>query len=325
MRDLNDLSLYVAVVANGGVSAAARALGLPKSRISRRVAALERELGLTLVDRSTRRLAVTEAGQDVYNKARAVLSETEAIEDVVAKIRAEPQGLVRISCPLGVDRLLGAALPAFLARYPRLRVQVLISNRRVDLIEEGVDVAVRVRERLDTDAELQVRTIGRSGLAPVASPGFLETHGQPASPADLVGFPTIGQSDLPGQDHWTLVSSAGERAEVTLEPRLAAGSLQIRRDAAIAGLGIALLPEFVALDLIAQGRLVRVLPDWVLPQGVVHLVFTSRRGLLPSVRAVIDFAAEALQMRSSAWSSIVRPGPDEAAATGSSRRPGVAE
>ena len=141
VRDLNDLKFYAAVVANGGFSAASRALAIPKSRISRRVAALEGQLGVRLLERSSRRFSVTEVGQDVYRHARAALSEAEAIEDVAARLKAEPHGLVRLSCPLGADRILATELSRFLARYPRLRVQVIVSNRRVDLIEEGVDVA----------------------------------------------------------------------------------------------------------------------------------------------------------------------------------------
>src|SRR5579864_6114796 len=125
MRDLNDLNFFVAVAANGGFSAAARALGVPKSRLSRRVAALEQQLGVRLVERSTRRFKVTEVGHDVYRHARAALSKAEAIEEVVSRLKAEPQGLVRISCPVGVDRSLSSCLPYFLTRHPRLRVQVI--------------------------------------------------------------------------------------------------------------------------------------------------------------------------------------------------------
>src|SRR5579862_7619316 len=147
MRDLNDLGLYAAVVTHGGFSAAARALGTPKSRLSRRVAALEAQLGVRLVERSTRRFSVTDTGQDVYRHARAALAEAEAIEEVAMRLKAEPQGLVRVSCPQGADRIMATALPDFLRQHPRLRVQVLVSNRRVDLIEEGIDVAIRVRDK----------------------------------------------------------------------------------------------------------------------------------------------------------------------------------
>jgi DNA-binding transcriptional LysR family regulator len=304
MRDLNDLGFFAAVVANGGFSAAARALGAPKSKVSRRVAALEQSLGVRLVERSTRRFKVTDVGQDVYRHARAALSEAEAIDEVVSKIRAEPQGLVRISCPLGIDRLLAARLPGFLEQHPRLRVQIIVSNRRVDLIEEGVDVAIRVRETLDTDADLQVRILGHSSGVLVASPDFVARYGQPKSPDQIPRFPTLSHTDRPGLDRWVLTNAAGERAEIAHEPRLSASAFSMLRQAAMDGLGIALLPEYAGQGPIDGGGLVRILPDWSFPQGILHLVFTSRRGLLPGVRAMIDFIAEALHPRTPGWETV---------------------
>ena len=305
MRDLNDLGFFAAVVSNGGFSAAARSLNAPKSRVSRRVAALERRLGVRLVERSTRRFKVTEVGQDVYRHARAAMAEADAIEDVVSRVQAEPQGLVRISCPVGIDRLLAAALPAFLARYPKLRVQVLVSNRRVDLIDEGVDVAVRIRERMDTDADLLGRVIARTSAVLVASPSFVAEHGAPERPEDIPKFPTMSHSDRPGVERWVLVSTNGERVEVDHEPRVSASAFPVIRQAAVAGLGLSFLPEYAFREMAEGGQLVRILPDWAFSQGVLHLVFTSRRGLLPGVRAVIDFAAEVLNPRSPGWEMIV--------------------
>ena len=301
MRDLNDLNFFAAVVANGGFSAAARALGSPKSRISRRVAALEAQLGVRLIERSTRRFKVTEVGQDVYQHARAALAEAEAIEEVVQRLKAEPQGLVRISCPLDIDRLLGAALPGFLARHPRLRVQVIVSNRRIDLIEESVDIAIRVREKLDTDAELQVKMISRSGGMMVASPGIVAAYPEPATPADVAALPTLGHTDRQGLDRWRVVNAAGEEAEIVHEPRLSASTFPILRQAAIDGMGVALLPEYACREPLQQGQLVRILPGWAAREGMLHMVFTSRRGLLPGVRALIDFVAEVLHPRSPVW------------------------
>jgi DNA-binding transcriptional LysR family regulator len=301
MRDLNDLNFFAAVVANGGFSAAARALSAPKSRISRRVAALESQLGVRLIERSTRRFKVTEVGAEVYRHARAALSEAEAIEEVTTRLKAEPQGLVRISCPLDVDRLLATALPGFLARHPRLRVQVIVTNRRIDLIDEGVDIAIRVRDRLDTDADLQVKMISRAGQVLTASPRFIAEHGQPLAPAEIPDFPTIAHADRPGLETWTLTKETGEAVEVAHEPRLSASSFSLLRQAAIEGVGIALLPEYTCRDPLESGALVRILPEWEVPSGILHLVFTSRRGQLPGVRAVIEFAAEVLHPRSPAW------------------------
>jgi len=301
MRDLNDLGFYAAVVANGGFSAAGRALGVPKSRLSRRVAALEAQLGVRLVERSTRRFSVTVVGQDVYRHARAALAEAEAIEDITTRLKAEPQGLVRVSCPQGADRILAGALPAFLQQHPKLRAQVIVSNRRVDLIEEGVDVAIRVREKLDTDADLQVRIIGRTGRMLVAAPAFLDAKRRPANPAELAELPTLSQWERTGLDRWELVSDSGEEETVVHEPRLSASEFAILRQAAIDGLGVAFMPEYACREPLADGRLERVLPEWSGREGILHLVFTSRRGLLPGVRAVIDLLARVLDPQSVAW------------------------
>jgi DNA-binding transcriptional LysR family regulator len=301
MRDLNDLNFFAAVVANGGFSSAARALGVPKSRISRRVAALEDQLGVRLVERSTRRFKVTDVGRDVYGHARAALSEAEAIDEVVSRIKAEPQGLVRISCPIDVDRLLAPFWPAFLAQHPKLRIQVMVSNRRVDVIEEGFDLAIRIRNQLDTDADLQLKIVGRTGVVLAASPAFVAAHGQPESPADIPRFATLSHTDRPGLDRWILTNEAGEEVEVLHEPRMSATSFPILRQAAIGGVGIASLPDYACSAHFETGELVRILPDWEWRQGIVHIVFASRRGLLPGVRAVIDFVAERINPESPCW------------------------
>jgi len=171
----------------------------------------------------------------------------------------------------------------------------------VDLIEEGVDVAIRVRKKLDTDAELQVRIISRSSSRLVASPAFLERHGRPTTPADIAALPTLSQTERPGIDRWALVDETGAEEVVVHEPRLAATEFSILRQAAIDGLGIAFLAEYSCREPLADGRLQRVLPAWGGREGILHLVFTSRRGLLPGVRAVIDFLAAVLDPRSSAW------------------------
>jgi DNA-binding transcriptional LysR family regulator len=301
VADLNDLSLFAAVVSHGGFSAASRALQTPKSRLSRRVAALEAHLGVRLVERSTRRFKVTEVGQDVYRHARAAVAEAEAVEEAVSRLKAEPQGLVRISCPTGLDRLIAACLPHFLADKPKLRLQFIVTNRRVDIIEEGVDIAIRVRQQLDNDADLQVRIVSRSASVVVASPALVAAHGAPASPADLPRLPTLAHTDRVGSDRWVLRNDAGEEASVVHEPRLSASAFSILRQAALDNVGVALLPEYICREAMAGGALVRLLPDWEAPQGILHLVFASRRGLLPGVRASLDFLAETLKANSPAW------------------------
>ncbi|MDB5451636.1 MAG: LysR family transcriptional regulator [Caulobacteraceae bacterium] len=301
MRDLNDLSFFAAVATNGGFSAASRALNLPKSRISRRVAALEQQLGVRLIERSTRRFKITDVGQDVFRHARAALSEAEAIDEVVSRLKAEPQGLVRVACPSGVDRLLASCLPHFMAENPKLRLQFIVSNRRVDLIEEGVDIAIRIRDQLDTDAELQLKMISRTGSVLAASSAFVAAHGQPERPEDIPLFSTIALTDRIGPERWPLTNSAGQQVQVLHEPRLSASAFPMLWQAAIDGVGIALLPEHTCREPLKTGELVPILPDWHVGGGILHLVFTSRRGLLPGVRAAIDFISAALKPGSPAW------------------------
>ncbi|MDJ1158847.1 LysR family transcriptional regulator [Chelatococcus sp. SYSU_G07232] len=294
MPDLNDLSLFAAVVTHGGFAAAARALGLPKSTLSRRVARLEEDFGARLLQRSTRRFAVTEIGEDVYRHCRAMLAEAEAAAEAVERRRAEPCGLVRVSCPPGLAQgLIAPVLPRFMQAHPRVRVQLLISNRRVDLIEEGVDIALRVRDRLDTDADLVVRVLGRSRIMLVASPAYLDAHGRPEAVADLARHQTLSMNER-GSDVWTLIGPEGRTERLEHEPRLMCSDFDVLLGAALSGLGVALMPESVCAPALAEGRLEAVLPEWGGATGVAHLVFPSRRGLLPAVRVTIDFLVETL-------------------------------
>jgi DNA-binding transcriptional LysR family regulator len=295
MRDLNDLGFFAAVVKHESFSAAARALGVPKSRISRRIAVLEEQLGVRLLERSTRRVRVTEVGRDVYRHARAAMDEADAVDEVALRMRSNPQGLVRISCPLGAQRGLAAALPAFLAKHPLLRLQFLMTNRPVDLIGEGMDIAIRIRERLDTDGELQMKRIGISRRILVASKALLRKYGTPQNPEDLRRFPIIHATERLGPITWELAGPAGKTASVPVDPKVSAGDFPILLDAAIAGIGLALLPEIDCQDALSRKRLVRVLPGWSVGDGIIHLVFPSRRGMLPSVRATIDFLATTLK------------------------------
>jgi DNA-binding transcriptional LysR family regulator len=295
MRDLNDLFYFAAVVTHHGFAPASRALGVPKSNLSRRVARLEDRLGVRLIERSTRRFAVTEVGQEFYRHCQAVIAEADSAEEVAERRRSEPRGLVRASIPVEVARsALAEILPRFLEAYPLVRLQLTVTNRRIDLIEEGIDVAIRVRTRLDTDAALKMRVLGRERVLLVASPDFIGRHGAPTAPADLKALPTLYHDDGLGRAAWELTTADGRAETVELEPRLAASDFNPLLQAAIAGAGIAFLPAMLCKEALAARRLVHLLPEWSELQGIVHLVFTTRRGQLPAVGAFIDFLAENL-------------------------------
>lgn len=297
LSDLNDLRFFVEVVEHGGFSAAGRALGVPKSRLSNRVAKLEERLGVRLLQRTTRRFVVTDVGERFLAHCKAMIEQAEAARDVVEELRSEPCGWIRLSCPISLAPTVMAELvPEFLARYPKMQVRLLVSDRRVDLIGEAFDIAIRVRNVIDTDATLVLRTIGQSRVILVASPGFLEHHGTPRSPQELAPLPLLSMRELDGLQALDLAGPAGEREQVRMQPRLVCGSFPVLVNAAVRGIGVALVPDMTAAAAIARGELIEILPDWSMPEGIFHFVYPTRRGLLPGVRAMVDFLAERLRV-----------------------------
>ena len=295
LQDLNDLYFFAAVVEHGGFSAAGRALGVPKSRLSKRVAQLEERLGVRLLQRTTRRFVVTEVGERFYGHCRAVLEEAQAAQDAVDELRAEPRGVVRLSCPVSLSQtVLAYVLPDFLALYPKMQVRVISSDRRVDVIGEGYDLAIRVRSKLDTDANLVIRSFGQARTLLVASPTLLNRLGRPAKPAELAKLPGLSMREHEGAQIWGLVSATGQQVNVEMQARLITGDFALLLESARRGMGVTLLPDFVCAGAIIRGDLEVVLPDWSIPEGIMHFVYPSRRGMLPGVRALVDFLAERL-------------------------------
>lgn len=296
LPDLNDLYFFAAVVEHGGFSAASRALNVPKSRLSKRVSQLEEGLGVRLLQRTTRKFVVTEAGERFYRHCQAMLAEARAATEDVATLRGEPSGVVRVSCPvLLTQSLLAPMLPAFLSRHPQVQLRVFSSNRRIDVIGEGFDIAIRVRDKLDTDAELVARSFGPKRVVLVASPAFLAGHGEPRSPQDLSALPVLSSFEHEGEQNWELYDGNCAKTTVPVQPRLVCGEFRVLIDAAMQGIGIAWVPEQTCIEELRDGRLRVVLPDWGLPQGILHIVYPSRRGMLPAVRALVDFLAEAFE------------------------------
>ena len=291
--DLNDLQFFAVVVEHGGYAAAERALGIPKSRLSRRVSQLESDLGVRLLQRSTRKFAVTDIGQSVYRHAQSMLAEAQAARETVDRVSADPRGLIKVSSPVALAQdMLARLMPEFLAEYPLVRVQLHVSNRRVDLIPEGIDVALRVRTHLDDDGELVLRSFGQISELLVASPAYLRRRGRPSRPSDLGAHATLSMSEDEARQRWTLHGPDEAIERVDIHPILMTHDFPVLIAAARAGQGIALLPESICADAVRSGELEVVFPDWQLPQGICHAVFPSRRGLLPAVRVFIDFLAE---------------------------------
>ena len=287
--DLNDLAYFAEVVAHGGFAAAGRALHEPKSKLSRRIAGLEERLGLRLIERSSRRFRVTDTGKVFYERCRAMLAEAEQAEALVLQAQAEPHGRIRFSCPTGMLQAISGLISSFLANYPKVRLQLVATDRAVDIIEERIDLALRIRTTLTTDAALTMRSLGVSTRILVASP---QIASQVVAIEQLATLPTLSNSDDNDTLEWRMETDEGRTQTVRVEPRLGCADMAAVRDAAIAGLGVALLPDHICGDALIAGRLVRILPAWRGLQGLVHLVFTTRRGLPPAVRALIDHLAD---------------------------------
>lgn len=292
MRDLNDLYYYVQVVDHGGFAPAGRALGVPKSKLSRRIALLEERLGTRLIQRSTRHFAVTETGQTYYGHCKAMLVEAEAADEAVALTQAEPRGIVRVTCPVAMlDTRIADMVAAFMAAHPRVEIHLEDTNRRVDVVGEGIDVAIRVRPPPLEDSDLVMRVLADRGQCLVASPRLL-AGGVPKAPADLAGLPSMDLG-LPQHEHvWNLLGPDGAQAAVRHRPRLITRSMPALRAAAIAGVGVVQLPSMMMREQIKRGELVHVIPGWAPRREVIHAVFASRRGLLPAVRALLDYLAQ---------------------------------
>ncbi|MDB5768248.1 MAG: bacterial regulatory helix-turn-helix, lysR family protein [Collimonas fungivorans] len=296
--DLNDLYFFVQVVDRGGFTAAADALDIPKSRLSRRTAELEKVLGVRLLHRTSRRIALTEVGSQFYQHCVAMIIEAHAAEDVVQRTLVEPVGVMRFSAPEGmIDLILSDLLPRFMAMYPKVQVMTQITNRNVDLIEERIDVALRINSQALENSSLVQTNLCSTPWGLYASPSFIERAGQPQCPADLASLDALVFGMEEEAPTWRLLNQAGEQQAVTLKPRMRSDNIRLLKKAALAHMGVIALPRHACSEDLAQKSLQRVLPDWHPPSGQVRLVFPTRRGLVPAVRAYIEFLKAELPAR----------------------------
>lgn len=299
MQDLNDLYFFAQVVEHGGFAAASRATGVPKSKLSRRVALLEERLGVRLLQRSTRRFSVTEVGQVYYRHCLAMVAEADAAQETIDRTQTEPQGRVRVSCPVVLAQgPLTPIVSRFLANHPRVRIHVEATNRRVDVIEEGFDLAIRVRQPPLEDTDLIIKVLAQDSSVLVASPRLLDRLGRPQGPEDLDRFDSMDMTRSGGEHIWRLTGPNGAVYRAPFHPRLVTDELMMLRQAALDGLGVVQLPGFLVGGDIVRGTLEPILPEWGLQSGLVHAVFPSRRGLVTAVRLFIDFLASSFALRS---------------------------
>ncbi|MGV3728705.1 LysR family transcriptional regulator [Hydrogenophaga sp.] len=295
MQDLNDMLLFAEVVERGGFAAAGRALGLPKSRLSRRVAGLEAQLGVRLLQRTTRKLSLTDVGETYLRHCQALRESAQAAADAVANAQTEPRGTIRVVCPVTLAQtVLADVMPIYLARHPQVRVDMEVNNRVVDLVKDGVDVALRVRLTLEDSGSLIVKRLDDAHSVLVASPAQLARQGTPTTLDEASRLDSVAMSAVDGTTSIRLTSPQGREAVLSYRPRYVADDLLTLKRAVLAGSGMCWLPDYMCEEELGDGRLVRLLPDWTTPVGVVHAVFASRRGMTPAVRSFLDFLGEYL-------------------------------
>lgn len=293
MQDLNDLYYFVQAVDHGGFAPAGRALGMPKSKLSRRIAGLEERLGVRLIQRTTRQFTVTEIGRTYYEHCKAMLVEAEAAQEAIDETRAEPRGVIRMTCPVALlHAVMDTMLADFMAAHPQVALHLDATNRRVDLVAEGVDVAIRVRPPPLQDSDLVMRVLAERSQCLVASPAFIAQYHYPAVPSELNGLPSLGLGTPQQSFAWSLHGPDDAHATIHHRPCFITTDMVALRCAAISGVGIVQLPELMVSPQLQDGSLVKLVPDWAPRREIIHAVFPSRRGLLPSVRALVDFLAQ---------------------------------
>lgn len=290
MLDLNDCYYFVKVVDHAGFSAAARTLDVPKSRLSRRLGLLEDGLGVRLLHRTSRRIALTDAGEAFYRHASAMLIEAEAAEQAVLDRLGEPAGTVRVACSIAVAQfVLADILPSFMARHPKITIIQDATNRYVDPIGEGFDIVLRAHEGPLPDSSLIQKRLAIVPWALFASPVFIKQIGAPLSPKELENVPALLLGSAT-ESTWTLRHSANghPHAKIAISAHFASNDMYSLKRAAIDGLGVTALPHYICKPELETGHLQRVLPEWIVAEPQISLLIPSRRGQMPAVSALVE-------------------------------------
>jgi DNA-binding transcriptional LysR family regulator len=290
MLDLNDFRYFVRVVDCAGVTAASRNLNVPKSTVSHRLQQLETSLGVRLINRTSRSLSLTDAGTVFYRHAVEALEHADRAESAVRERLAEPSGTIRFTTAVATSLYaLRPILPAFVRDHPKINIVQHTSDEPVDIVGGSYDLAVRAHTGPLSDSALVQRILARAPWGLFAGPDYLDRRGLPRTPDDLAAHDTLAML-IPGHPpSWTLTRPEHEAVAVALEPRVSGNDLVMLGQAARDGLGIVSLPAYICRDEVRTGALVPVLPDWLSGEANITAVIPFRHGLLPSVRAFVDF------------------------------------
>ena len=300
MLDLNDFLYFVQVVERRGFTAAGRTLGMPKSTLSYRMKKLEAELGVRLLNRTSRHFAPTQAGEEFYRHAASLVRAAGEAEFLVRQRVKEPFGVVRFTAAIGTAQFaLREILMSFIQEYPRIQLAEYVTSRQIDLLAENVDVAIRAHSGALPDSTLVSRTLAEAPWILVAGPGSLEKEGPPRTPQDLKHFPSLFVWRANTTPVWRLrLQAKNQRRQsevaVPLTPRVVSNDLSTLKQAAVNGMGIAALPAYVCKSELRSRQLTRVLPGWLAGESTFTALTPHRHGLLPAVRIFVDYLARHL-------------------------------
>ncbi len=292
--DLNAVRVFVAVADSGSFRAAARTLGVPKSTVSRKLAELEAHLGTRLVQRTTRQVALTEAGAVFHRDAAPAVAALEQSQRAMGQLATTPRGLLRVTGPLDFGHLVLADLcTEFLVQWPEVRLDLELTDRIVDLVGEGFDVAIRAGRLMDSS--LMARELLATHIGLYATPEYLAARGTPQHPSELDGHDAVLFAPRPEMRLWHFRGGAGsETVAVRPVPRVVVNNFICARDFTVRGLGIGRMPEFLARCALDTGRLVPLLESWAPPEAPLHAVYASSRHLSPTIRAFLDLVVARL-------------------------------
>ena len=298
MLDLNDFFYFVQVVERGGFTAAGRALGMPKSTLSYRIQQLEAKLGVRLLNRTSRHFGRTQAGEEFYREAVAVVSAAENAESLVRQRVREPSGVVRFTAAIGTAQFaLREIIMDFIEQHQEISLVEYLTSRHIDLLAENFDVAVRAHSGALADSTLVSRTLAVAPWVLVAGPGLFKRTGKPKTPEDLRQFPCLfvwRANTTPG---WRLEGQGRTAAIQSAAPRLVSNDMSTLRQAAVKGVGIVALPAYLCKKELRSGELTRVLPEWLAGESTFTALLPHRRGLLPAVKVFVDYLARYLPKR----------------------------
>lgn len=291
MLDLKDVNFFVQVVDRGGFAPASRSLRVPKSTLSHRVRALEASLGVRLINRTSRQFGMTDIGAEFYHFALEALHCAGLAEEFVRQRLVDPSGTIRITTAVEIAQFaLKDLIPEFLKRFPKVRIVEIATDRLVDLVGEGFDLALRGHVGLLQDSTLVQRSIASVPWYIFASPRYLQEAGEVNEPQSLAAHTTLSL-DHHGADRWRLAGPSSQQIDIPIEPRLLSNNMIALKEAACADLGVAVLPGYICREEIDAGKLRQILPGWIAADARMSAVMPYRNGMLPAVRAFADFLA----------------------------------